>query len=75
VSQPTADLDPFTSFAAELSRNLPLITRLLAEHAASGPCHGCRLPGPQGAPAAPCGVRNVAVLALSIRSVRDRAAE
>ncbi len=61
-------IDPFTSFAAELSTNLPLITRLLAEYPAHGPCTGCRLPGPQGAPAAPCGVRNVATLALSIRA-------
>ncbi len=61
-------IDPFTSFAAELSTNLPLIIRLLAEHPAEGPCTGCRLPGPQGAPAAPCGVRNVATLALSIRA-------
>ena len=60
--------DPFSRFAAELSHNLPLITRLLAEHPAHGPCTGCRLPGPQGTPAAPCGVRNVATLALSIRA-------
>jgi hypothetical protein len=69
------DADPFTAFAAELSRNLPLITRLLAEHPASGPCTGCRLPGPQGAPSAPCGVRNVAALALTIRSARERRTE
>ncbi len=68
MPQPTAADDPFTTFAAELSHNLPLIRRLLAEHPASGPCTGCRLPGPQGAPAAPCGVRQVAALALKIRA-------
>ena len=75
MSNRTAADDPFTTFAAELSRNLPLITRLLAEHPPTGPCTGCRLPGPQGAPTAPCGVRNVAVLALSIRSARERRAD
>jgi hypothetical protein len=70
TSHRTAD-DPFSTFAAELAHNLPLIQKLLAEHPASGPCTGCRLPGPQGAPAAPCGVRNVAVLALSIRSAQE----
>ena len=65
--QPTVPDDPFTAFAVELGHNLPLVRRLLAEHPATGPCTGCRLPGPTGAPPAPCGVRNVAKLALSLR--------
>ena len=74
MSNRTAD-DPFTTFAAELSRNLPLITRLLVEHPAEGRCHGCRLPGSQGVPPAPCGVHNVAALALTIRAARERHVE
>jgi hypothetical protein len=54
-----------------LSRNLPLINCLLAEHPPTGSCTGYQLPDPQGAPAAPCGVRNVAVLALSIRWAQE----
>lgn len=65
--------DPFSDFAAELSRDLPLITRLLAEHPADGPCTGCRLPGAGPAIVAPCGVRNVATLALSIRAAAESA--
>jgi hypothetical protein len=71
VSQPTVADDPFSTFAEELSRNLPLITRLLAEHPAEGPCTGCRLPGPTGAPQAPCAVRTVALLALQIRVLQE----
>ena len=41
----TSDDHPFSMFAAELSRNLPLITTLLREHPATGDCTGCRLPG------------------------------
>ena len=73
MSEPTAD-DPFSMFAAELSHNLPLITRLLAEHPGEGFCTGCRLPSPQRAVQAPCGVRNVAVLALRLRAA-DKAGE
>ena len=75
MPQPTAPEDPFSTFAAELSRNLPLITRLLAEHPATGLCYGCRLPGSRAVPNAPCGVHNVAVLALSIRAARERRTE
>lgn len=64
---PTTRVDPFTKFANELATNLDLITRLLTTHPAVGPCHGCRLPGPTPPPQSPCGVRNVAVLALEIR--------
>jgi hypothetical protein len=60
--------DPFTRFATQLSRDLPLITTLLAQHPAEGVCTGCRLPGAERGISAPCGVRNVATLALSIRA-------
>ena len=59
--------DPFSTFAAELSHNLPLITVLLAEHPAEGNCTACRVPSSQVPIPAPCGVRNVAAMALSIR--------
>jgi len=75
MTNPTDPDHPFTRFAGELSNALPLIHRLLADHPPTGPCTGCRLPGPQGAPSAPCGVRNVAALALSIRSARECGAE
>lgn len=63
--------DPFTRFAAELSRSLPMITRLLTTHPREGDCHGCRLPSPQRSIQAPCSVRKVAVLALSFRAARE----
>jgi len=71
----TAADDPFSTFAAELSHNLPLITRLLAEHPPEGLCTGCVLPGAKTAQVAPCGVRNVAALALSIRSTGHEGVE
>ena len=63
----TCPTDAFTEFAVELSRNLGMIRALLAAHPDSGPCHGCMLPGATPAPAAPCSVRKLAMLALSIR--------
>jgi hypothetical protein len=63
--------DPFTRFAIELSRDLPLITTLLAQHPAEGPCAGCRLLGAGGRVSAPCGVRSVATLALAIRAAAE----
>ena len=66
----TAD-DPFSTFAAELSRDLQLVTRLLADHPATGDCTGCRLPGAGVAIKAPCGVRAVAALALAIRAAEE----
>ena len=67
MPNPSGD-HPFSTFAAELSRNLQLVTRLLAEHPATGDCTGCRLPGARVAVKAPCGVRAVAALALAIRA-------
>ena len=74
MSNRTGD-DPFSTFAAELSHNLPLIERLLAEHPPDSPCRGCVLPGPQAAPQGPCGPRSVALLALRIRAERAVAAD
>ena len=65
------DDHPFSMFAEELSRNLPLITTLLREHPATGDCTGCRLPGAGVAIPAPCGVRAVATLALAIRTAKE----
>lgn len=59
------------SFAAELATMPQLVTRLLAEHPPTGPCRGCRLPGPDPAPAAPCSVRRLALAALNIRLHAD----
>jgi hypothetical protein len=70
MSNPTDD-HPFSMFAAELSRNLALVTRLLAEHPATGDCTGCRLPGARVAVKAPCGVHAVAALALAIRAAEE----
>ncbi|MDT7581788.1 MAG: hypothetical protein QOK35_3052 [Pseudonocardiales bacterium] len=70
MSNPTDD-HPFSTFAAELSRNLAPVTRLLAEHPATGDCTGCRLPGARVAVKAPCGVRAVAALALTIRAAEE----
>ena len=73
MSDLTGD-DPFTRFAVQLSRDLPLITTLLAQHPAEGVCTGCRLPGAKRGMSAPCGVRNVATLALSIRTAAEHRA-
>ena len=66
--------DQFSAFAAELSTDLTLITRLLAEHPPEGRCTGCRLPSALAAIPAPCGVRNVAALALHIRAAHEHVA-
>ena len=65
------DDHPFSTFAAELSRDPQLVIRLLAEHPASGDCTGCRLPGAGVAIPAPCGVRAVAALAMAIRTAEE----
>ena len=71
MPDPTGD-DPFTCFAVELSQDMPLITTLLAQHPAAGVCTGCRVPGAGRLITAPCGVRTVATLALSIRTNSER---
>jgi hypothetical protein len=67
VSNRTGD-DPFSTFAAELSHNLPLITRLLAAHPAAGRCTGCRSATGRPPIMAPCSIRTAALLALRIRA-------
>jgi hypothetical protein len=68
---PTDSDHPYNRFCRELSTNLALVHTLLAEHPPTGPCRGCRLPGPDPAPEAPCSVRRLALLALSLRLHAD----
>src|SRR5689334_8327463 len=58
----------FINFATELSNNLGLVSTLLNEHPADGPgCPACASSTGRPPVPAPCGVRSVATLALSIR--------
>jgi hypothetical protein len=72
VPNRTAPEDPFSTFAAEMSTNLSLITRLLAEHPAEGErCPGCPVPPGRPPITTPCSVRSLAIMALKIRAERE----
>ncbi len=61
--------DPFTSLAVALAEWPSLVQRVLAAHPArrsGNVCPGCSMPGGRTRISAPCGPRNVALLAQRI---------